>query len=70
MIFLQIFQPEIMSEYIGLEAWHALCEVNAFLTSLNLESVPQDALRKIVDSALLTSGKKVCRAVHYTDTFS
>lgn len=56
--FLQVFEPEIMSEHIGPEAWHALCEVNAFLTSLDLESVPQNALRKIVDSALVTSGRK------------
>ena len=56
--FLQVFEPEIMSEHIGSEAWHALCQVNAFLTSLRLESVPQDALQKIVDSTLVTSGRK------------
>ena len=56
--FLQVFEPEIMSEYIGSEAWRALCEVNAFLTSLKLKSVPQDALQKIVDSALTTSRRK------------
>ena len=56
--FLQVFEPGIMSEHIGPEAWQALCEVNAFLTSLKLESVPQDALQKIVDSALTTSRRK------------
>ena len=56
--FLQVFEPGIMSEHIGSEAWQALCEVNAFLTSLKLESVPQDALQKIVDSALTTSRRK------------
>lgn len=57
--FLQVFEPEIMSEHIGPEAWHALCEVNAFLTSLKLESVPQDALQKMVDSTLVTSRRKL-----------
>ena len=56
--FLQVFEPGIMSEHIGPEAWHALCQVNAFLTSLKFESVPQDALQKIIDSTLVTSGRK------------
>ncbi len=57
--FLQVFEPGIMSEHIGSEAWYALCQVNAFLISLRLESVPQDALQKIVDSTLVTSGRKI-----------
>ena len=56
--FMQVFKPEISSENIGDEVWGSLCEVNEFLTSLKLDSIPQNSLQNVVERALNISRRK------------
>jgi tRNA1(Val) A37 N6-methylase TrmN6 len=56
--FLQVFRPEIATGFVGDETWSALCEINGFLTGLQLDEVPQEILHEVIEQTLVASKRK------------
>ena len=56
--FKQIFQSVVASHEIGVEAWTALCEINRFLTDVEIENIPEASLQRVMEGVIESTKRK------------
>ncbi|MCS6267404.1 MAG: N-6 DNA methylase [Vampirovibrio sp.] len=57
--FFHVFEPAFLDAFIGEVAWDGICQLNEFLSTLELQSIPHEIFKNVLESSIQISNRKM-----------